>query len=97
METLKTIREGHRRTIRQYLQRIEAAKAESTPTVFNAILQNIRKKVECVRESDQKILDLLQPSEIESEMNETDEYHLDMLGTTSRWTALVDAQVKRQI
>ncbi|XP_053378498.1 uncharacterized protein LOC123533118 [Mercenaria mercenaria] len=78
METYKSIREGHRRIIRQYLQRIEAAKEEPTPTIFNTILNNIQKKQEFVRESDQKIIELLQPEEIETEMIEADEYHLNL-------------------
>jgi hypothetical protein len=60
------------------LQRIEVAKQDQTPTAYNTILQNIRMMLQDVKDIDYKIIEIIQPSDIENEILQTEVYTLSI-------------------
>ena len=74
LQKLQTQREGHRRFIARYLQKIEEAKENDSMVEFDAIFAAIEGKVEILEALNDKILSQTDADGTEEETFQTDEY-----------------------
>lgn len=78
LQKLQTQREGHRRFIERYLEKIELAKKNESLVEFNAILKTIQEKLQVLETLNEKILSQTDADGTAEETFETDEYTMEM-------------------
>ena len=78
LQKLQTQREGHRRFIVRYLQKIEEAKENDSMVEFDAIFAAIEGKVEILEALNNKILSQTDADGTEEETFQTDEYSMEL-------------------
>ena len=78
LQKLQTQREGHRRFIARYLQKIEEAKENDSMVEFDAIFAAIEGKVEILEALNDKILSQTDADGTEEETFQTDEYSMEL-------------------
>ena len=67
-------REGHRRLIERYFEKIEGSKEEESMVEFDAILKSIEDKVQILDTSNDKVLSQTEADGTEEETFQTDGY-----------------------
>ena len=78
LQKLQTQREGHRRFIERYLQKIEQTKENDSVVEFDAILAAIEGKVQILETLNDKILSQTDADGTEEETFQTDEYFMKL-------------------
>ena len=78
LQKLQTQREGHRRFIARYLQKIEEAKENDSMVEFDAIFAAIEGKVGILEALNDKILSQTDADGTEEETFQTDEYSMEL-------------------
>ena len=82
MEKLKAIRGGHRSAVTRLINRTEEKITENdiSNRELNAAVESLEKKADILQNLDNQIVDLTEPSEIEQEILDTDDFtsHMEM-------------------
>ena len=78
LQKLQTQREGHRRFVEKYLEKIEEAKEGVSMMEFDPILKSIEDKVQILDTLNDKILSQTDADGTEKETFQTDEYTMEI-------------------
>ena len=95
LQKIQIQREGHRRFIEKYLEKIEQSKENDSLTDFHAILKAIEAKVTILETLNEKILSQTEIDGLEEEIFQTDTYSAELDIQLCRLRAFRDQQEKR--
>ncbi|KAH3729171.1 hypothetical protein DPMN_055136 [Dreissena polymorpha] len=95
LQRIQIQREGHRRFIEKYLEKIEQSKENDSLTDFHAILNAIEAKVTILETLNEKILSQTEIEGLEEEIFQTDTYSAELDIQLCRLQAFRDKQEKR--
>ncbi|KAH3864989.1 hypothetical protein DPMN_028022 [Dreissena polymorpha] len=95
LQRIQIQREGHRRFIEKYLEKIEQSKENDSLTDFHAILNTIEAKVTILETLNEKILSQTEIEGLEEEIFQTDTYSAELDIQLCRLQAFRDQQEKR--